>query len=327
MKILVIRFSSIGDIVLTTPVLRWLHTQRSAEVHYLTKPSFASLVENNPNVNKVHVLDDDIGRTIADLKHENFDLVVDLHKNIRSKKIRKSLTTQYLTFNKLNIQKWLFVNFKINVLPKKHIVDRYAEALKTLELDTSDRSIDYHFPANYSFDLVPLNLVKKDYICIVIGGTYTTKQIPVSITLSLIKRLNKRIVLLGGGQSDKLKADKIVCLSQDTPINLVDKLAITDTAFVIQQSAGIITSDTGLMHIASAFDIPIQTLWGNTSPDFGMYAYRSHADTITNHIVNLDCQPCSKLGSNECPRGHLDCMLKQDVEQIVKNCHSIDHLQ
>tara|TARA_B110000879_G_C11166898_1_gene511726 strand:+ start:1209 stop:2192 length:984 start_codon:yes stop_codon:yes gene_type:complete len=324
MKVLVIRFSSIGDIVLTTPVLRWLHTQKEAEVHYLTKPQFASLIGSNPNVSKVHFLDDNIDATIAALKQEHFDLVIDLHKNIRSKKVRKSLTTEHLTFKKLNIQKWLFVNFKINLLPKKHIVDRYAEALDSLELDTSDKSIDYHFPTDYSFDLAQYNLVQKDYICIVIGGTYATKQIPVSVILSLIKRLNQNIVLLGGGNKDEKKADEIMSLSDTVPFNLVNKVSITDAAYVIQQSAGIITSDTGLMHIASSFDIPIQAIWGNTNPDFGMYAYRSNADTITNHIVKLACQPCSKLGSDKCPRGHFDCMLKQDVEQIVKNCHSTD---
>ena len=327
MKVLVIRFSSIGDIVLTTPVLRWLHTQKKAEVHYLTKPQFANLIESNPNVSKLHFLDDDINSTISALKQENFELVIDLHKNIRSKKIRKSLATEHLTFKKLNIQKWLFVNFKINLLPKKHIVDRYAEALESIGLDTSNRSIDYHFPAEYSFDLSQHHLVKKNYICIIIGGTYATKQIPVSLIVSLIKRLNQNVVLLGGGNSDKHKADEIMSLMDNVPLNLVNKVSITDAAFVIQQSAGIITSDTGLMHVASSFDIPIQAIWGNTSPDFGMYAYRSNTDNITNHIVNLECQPCSKLGSDKCPRGHFDCMLKQDVEQIVKNCHSTDALQ
>ena len=75
-----------------------------------------------------------------------------------------------------------------------------------------------------------------------------------------------------------------------------------------------------MMHIASAFDTPIETVWGNTHPLFGMYAYRPKSKNIYNHIVKLRCNPCSKLGSSECPRGHFKCMLQQDVEQIVKNC-------
>ena len=310
-----------GDIVLTTPVLRWLHTQKNAEVHYLTKQQFSSLIDSNPNVSKLHLLNDSIDSTISALKKEHFDLVIDLHKNIRSKKVCKSLATEHLTFKKLNIQKWLFVNFKLNFLPKNHIVDRYAEALETLGLDTADRSIDFYFPSDYFFNLAQHGLMQKDYICIVIGGTYATKQIPVSIIASLIHRLKKSIVLLGGGDNDEHKANKIMSLCNNIPLNLVNKISITDAAYVIQQSSGIITSDTGLMHIASSFDIPIQAVWGNTSPHFGMHAYRPNTGTITNYVVKLSCQPCSKLGSDKCPRGHFDCMLKQDVEQIVKNCH------
>jgi len=327
MKVLVIRFSSIGDIVLTSPVLRWLSTQKNAEVHYLTKQAYDSLVKHNPHVQKIYLLQDEIADTINELKEEGYDLVIDLHKNLRSKKVSKALNCEYITFNKLNIRKWLFVNFKINVLPKKHIIDRYAEALDVLGLDTADRSMEYHFPHQYAFDLTAYNLKPKHYICIVIGGTYTTKQIPESIILSLIKRLKQPIAMLGGGKQDEIKAQKISEQCGSQVINLVNKISLIDSAYVIQKSAGIITSDTGLMHIASAFDIPIHTLWGNTHPDFGMYAYRVHNTEINNYNVNLKCQPCSKLGSDLCPRAHFSCMLNQNVEQIVKNCESTDAAQ
>lgn len=327
MKVLVIRFSSIGDIVLTTPVLRWLHEQKQAEVHYLTKSSFINLVKHNPAVSKVHSLGNKIEDTIKVLKKEHFDIVIDLHKNLRSKKVSKSLDAKYITFNKLNVRKWLFVNFKINLLPKKHIVDRYAEALAPLKLDTNDRAIDYFFPANHSFDLAQYGLAANDYICIVIGGSYTTKQIPSSTILDIIKRLNLNSVLLGGGDSDAKKAAEIMQNGNTQTINLVNKISLTDSAYVMQQSSSVITSDTGLMHIASAFEVPIHAVWGNTHPDFGMYAYRPNGKKITDYQVSLPCNPCSKLGSDKCPREHFDCMLKQNVEQIVKNCPSTDHTQ
>jgi ADP-heptose:LPS heptosyltransferase len=136
----------------------------------------------------------------------------------------------------------------------------------------------------------------------------------------MYKRLNKRIVLLGGGKNDEQKATELLQNMDATVTSLVGKTTLLESAYVIQQSAGIITSDTGLMHIASAFDIPIHTLWGNTHPALGMYAFRPKNESIYNHIVNLKCQPCSKLGSDQCPRRHFDCMLKQNIEQIVKNC-------
>ncbi|MDB4173780.1 glycosyltransferase family 9 protein [Bacteroidia bacterium] len=322
MKILVIRFSSIGDIVLTSPVLRWLAQIDGSEIHFLTKPQFANLVESNPHVQQVHTLFESLKETISELNSNHFDIVIDLHKNYRSNKIAKALDVQILTFNKVNILKWLFVNFKINKLPKKHIVHRYAEAVTSLNVDTNDKSIDFFFPKDYTFKLAEHSLIERDYICIVIGGTYYTKQIPTSVIIDTIKRLNKYTVLLGGGESDGKKAEEIMAQVVNNTTNLVNKISLTDSAFVIQKSAGIITSDTGLMHIASAFDIPIHTLWGNTHPDFGMYAHRKYNTQIHNYLLNLPCQPCSKLGSKKCPRGHFDCMLKQNVEELVKNCGS-----
>lgn len=326
MKILVIRFSSIGDIILTTPVLRWL-AQLNAEVHYLTKSNYTELVCSNPHIHSTHTLDKNIDLTIDLLKKENFDTVIDLHKNIRSKKVSKALGATYITFNKLNIQKWLFVNFKVNLLPKKHLIDRYAEALKPLHLDTANRGVEYYFPQNFSFDLAKHQLRKKEYLSIVIGGTYTTKQIPFDIILSLINRLNRHVVLLGGGKQDSIKAAKIVAKAPKYVSNLVNKITLTEAAYVIKHSSSVITSDTGLMHIASAFEVPIHTVWGNTHPAFGMYAYRQKNTEIHNYLLDLPCQPCSKLGSHSCPRSHFDCMKKQNIALIVKNCQAADQSQ
>ncbi|MEQ9415680.1 MAG: glycosyl transferase, partial [Cyclobacteriaceae bacterium] len=129
MKILIIRFSSIGDIVLTTPVIRVLKTQvDNAEIHYATKARFAGLLKENPYVDKLHLLDDKLGLLITDLKREKFDHIIDLHNNLRTRIIKFSLGVKSSSFNKLNWEKWLMVNLKINKLPSLHIVDRYLQA-------------------------------------------------------------------------------------------------------------------------------------------------------------------------------------------------------
>jgi ADP-heptose:LPS heptosyltransferase len=164
------------------------------------------------------------------------------------------------------------------------------------------------------------SLVKKEYTVITVGGTYFTKQIPERILMSLFKRLNGDIVLIGAGKSDATKAEQ---LTQNIPnkrvYNLCNQLSIEQSAYLIENAKSIITSDTGMMHIAAAFDTPIEAIWGNTNPSFGMYAYRPQQSNITNHKVQLNCNPCSKLGSDKCPRGHFNCMNMQNVEQIVKN--------
>ena len=142
-KVLVIRFSSIGDIVLTTPILRCLKRQmEDVEIHYLTKKTFANLLVNNPYISKVHCFNTDLNLIIEDLKKENFDCIIDLHKNIRTFRVKMKLKVPSFTFNKLNIEKWLLVKLKINILPKVHIVDRYFKAVKSLGVVNDNKGLD-----------------------------------------------------------------------------------------------------------------------------------------------------------------------------------------
>src|ERR1700744_3871791 len=131
MKFLIIRFSSIGDIVLTTPVVRCLKKQvATAEVHYLTKAAFRPILAANPYVDKIHCLGDDLDNLIAALKTEDFDYVIDLHHNLRTLKVKRALHKTAFSFEKLNLQKWLYTNFKVNKMPDRHIVDRYLDTVK-----------------------------------------------------------------------------------------------------------------------------------------------------------------------------------------------------
>src|SRR5665811_495333 len=152
MKFLIIRFSSIGDIVLTTPVVRCLRKKfPDAQIHYLTKQSFASIVLTNAYINKVHVFKDDMDAIIEELKKENFDYIIDLHHNLRTLRIKQVLKKiKSFSFNKLNIQKWVFVNFKINIMPDKHIVDRYMETVKSLGVVNDGLGLDYFIPVSYT---------------------------------------------------------------------------------------------------------------------------------------------------------------------------------
>ena len=320
MKILIIRFSSIGDIVLTSPIIRCVKKQiANAEVHYLTKNSYSSLITNNPYVDKIHTLNDNnFSRLVADLKNENYDLVIDLHKNIRTLKIKRAIKSKWLSFNKLNLKKWLFVNFKIDLLPESHIIDRYLDGLKSINIKNDNLGVEYYFPNQISLDLNQYNIHKNQYVVISLGATYYTKQIPNNIILSLIKRLNDTpIVLIGAGETDVEKANHIISNTHHKKlINLCNLLSIDESAYMIKNAKTIITGDTGMMHIASCFDLRIVTLWGNTHPKFGMYA-NVQTEQVQNYLINLSCHPCSKLGSDNCPRGHFNCMNMQDTEKIV----------
>jgi ADP-heptose:LPS heptosyltransferase len=308
-KILIIRFSSIGDIVLTTPVIRCLKKQLNAEVHYLTKSSFKGMLNNNPNVDKVHCIDKEISKElIAELKAENFDFVADLHHNLRTLRLKNALNIPSKSFPKYNIQKWLLVNLKIDRMPKTHIVDRYMETVSTLGVVNDNEGLDYFIPENSRVNLSRLpNVQAKGYVGLVIGGQHATKMMPTSKLIEVCEDLKEPVLLLGGPE-DAERGDKIVQAVGANVFNACGKFRLDESASLVEQAKWIITHDTGLMHIAAAFKKQIVSVWGNTVPELGMYPYLADPESKIVEIKGLSCRPCSKIGYSKCPKSHFKCM-------------------
>ena len=144
MKVLIIRFSSIGDIVLTTPVIRCLKNQvEGIEIHYLAKKQFEAVLKHNPYIDKLWLLDDNLDEILSDLQKENINYIIDLHKNLRTGVVKRRLKLKSFSFNKINLEKWLRVNLKINRLPKNHIVDRYMETTAFFDVVNDNKGLDY----------------------------------------------------------------------------------------------------------------------------------------------------------------------------------------
>lgn len=321
MKFLIIRFSSIGDIVLTTPVIRCLKKQvAGAEVHYLTKKNFKGLVENNPYVDKVHVLEDDINEVIADLKQENFDYIIDLHYNLRTLRIKRALKkVPSFSFNKLNFKKWLLTALKINRLPKVHIVDRYLATLQSFGVVNDGEGLDYFIPnkdvVNYS-DLPASH--HAGFIGIVIGAALNTKKLPIEKIMALCSNIPHPVILLGGPE-DKRDGELIAETDKVKVYNACGKFNLNESADLVRKSKFIITHDTGLMHVAAAFKKRVISVWGNTVPAFGMTTYYGKYDIQSTkyEVKGLGCRPCSKIGYDKCPLGHFRCMEEQDIEAMI----------
>lgn len=322
MKILIIRFSSIGDIVITSPVVRCVRQANpDAIIHFLTKKNFSYLLDSCQYVDEVLTLDGSINDIMPRLKEEDYDVVIDLHKNLRTRAIRNALKAKWYSYDKLNVKKWLWVNFRWNRMPDEHLVDRYFEGLKSLNITNDGKGLEYFLPHSYSYDISAHELSHNAYIAISIGGTYATKRMPNHMLIDLINRIDRPVVLLGGGAVDEANAQVISEAVGAGVVNLVNQISVHDAAYVIEHAAQLITGDTGMMHIAAAFGTPIQAVWGNTHPLLGMYAYQPESqNNVVDHQVELPCRPCSKLGSDQCPRGHFNCMELQNVEEIVQNC-------
>ncbi len=311
-KVLIIRFSSIGDVILTTPVVRCIKKQWNAEVHYLIKPAFAHVLHENPYIDRIHHLREDLSETNEQLKQEGFDLVVDLQKSIRSLRVTNALGVKAVNFKKLNVNKWLAVNLKINRLPKgKHIVHRYFEALEAGGLHNDGDGLDYFIMPEDEYDAQELIRGIHDYQVIVLGATYFTKRIPAEKCLDIVQSFAGHSVLLGGKDVHDM-AREIAKMAPEKVINFCGKIGLGVSAGIIKHSKQIYTGDTGLMHIGAALQKEMFVLWGNTIPDFGMFPYYGANNTdksVNLQVEGLTCRPCSKLGFDHCPKGHFRCMM------------------
>lgn len=325
MKILIIRFSSIGDIVLTTPVIRTVKTQLDkAEVHVATKAQYRDLFTANPYVDKVHLLGESLADLVEELKKERFNYVIDLHHNLRTFRVKRALGVKAFSYNKLNVEKWLKVNLKIDQLPNVHIVDRYMETVEPLGVHMDALGLDYFIPEK---DEVPADWLpegfRHNYVVYAIGAQHGTKKLPINRMIELCDRINKPVVLLGGpedvdagnavanffsrqGESPEA-GEGLTRMGKKTIVyNACGKFNINQSASVVKRARYVFTHDTGLMHIAAAFKKEIFSIWGNTIPAFGMYPYRTKFTVLENN--RLSCRPCSKIGHDRCPKGHFKCM-------------------
>ena len=308
MKILFLRFSSIGDIVLTTPVIRCLKQQApGVEIHYCTKRKYQALIAHNPYIDKCHYLDDDLTELTDQLRSEDYDFVIDLHNNLRTKLIKYRLGKRAFSVDKLNLRKWLYVRFKANVMPPVHIVDRYMNTLSWLEVINDGKGLDHFIAAD---EHVPLSRLphthRMGYAAYAIGGQHATKRLPVARMIELCHQLNGPVVLLGD-QRDWAVGEVIRAELGDQFIyNACGSFSINQSASLVRQAQVVFSHDTGLMHIAAAFGKPIVSIWGSTTPQLGMYPYKTRHLVLEN--TSLGCRPCSKIGHDKCPLGHFNCM-------------------
>lgn len=308
-KILVVRFSSIGDIVLTTPIVRCLRQQLGAEVHVITKKSFADIYRQNPHVTSVLAIDKEVSEVEQHLKNERYDFIIDLHNNLRSFQVKRMCRKAICySFPKLNVEKWLFVKLRVGKLPNVHIVDRYFETVKSLGVINDGLGLDYFIPQKdvVQISSLPENF-QKGYVALTPGAKFATKEMPVDKIVAVIKRLNRPVVLLGG-PDEKQKGEAIASACGDLTLNACGKYNLNQSASLLQQAEYVIAHDTGMMHIAAAFGKKILSVWGNTVPQFGMYPYLPGEGSRIIEVAGLSCRPCSKIGFDKCPKGHFRCM-------------------
>ena len=306
--------------MLCTPVIRGLKKRHpKSEIHFLTKSQYSQLLEGNPYIDKVLSLDESLLKTVDAIKAEEYDVIIDLHNNLRTHIIKFLTGIKTYKFDKLNFKKWLITCFKINRLPDLHIVDRYMDTADKIGIHKDKGGLDFFINKN-SKAHINLKFKPKENIelCFCIGGQHETKKLPINKIFNICSHVGYRVYLIGGPEDKAVGAS----IEKDCSnvINTCGELSIMESAALIERTDILITHDTGMMHIGAALKTKIVSIWGNTIPQFGMYPYlpnnRHRFSIIENK--NLDCRPCSKIGHDSCPKGHFSCM--ESVDSIhVKN--------
>ncbi len=327
-RILLIRLSSLGDIILTTPVLRLLReTYPTARIDYMLKAEFQDLLRSHPCVDRLLPVDTrrPLWHAIRLLRETQYDLVLDLHRTLRSFWLYAcSRTRRRFAYCKYTWRRALFVHGKWNTLSDTPPVpERYASPLRRLgvtgPLPQTEIHVDEESQLAVERHLADMDLPTgaRRYIAVAPGSRWQTKQWPVerfaAAAQALAARNHATIVILG----DRYDRPLVQTFRQGVTVPVIDtvgQLPLMQTAALLQQCHLLLCNDSGLMHMATALRVPVVAVFGPTVREFGFYPFQAAAEVVSH---SLPCRPCTTKGAKRCPRGHHDCMQQIAPEQVV----------
>ncbi len=307
-KILIIRLSSLGDILLTTPFIRSLRdTNPKLKINFLLRQKYNDVLEKNPYISGIFFYESrkqTVNELINSLRQENFDIVIDLQNNFRSYKIRKSLNIPVFKFQKRTFDKFLLVNFKINRLKNApQIPIRYAGSIDNFKLDESGLDL--------LTDKIPSEKLDEsnNLIGFAPGSRHFSKMWPKEYFIKLGEKLvnNGFKIVLFGGKSDVNICNEISSGLKNS-INLCRDDDLLQIAANMEKIKLLVCNDSGMMHVASAVKVPVAAIFGSSVKEFGFTPYKNKNLILENKL--LSCRPCSHIGRERCPKGHFKCMLE-----------------
>jgi heptosyltransferase-2 len=358
-KILIIRLSSMGDIVLATAFVRQLRARfPAAEIHFLVGKRFKEIVEFNPHISRIIEYDHSLKRSeihvfknnfLKTLSFKKYDIVIDLQRNLRSWEFRRGIAKKVLKIHKARFEKIMLVRFKKNLFKNIPIAERYRQTAAELGVEDDNRGLELWLPSERKKEKVKsknefltessLEVLKENYppeqlttqnsklitrVAIAPGAHHFTKRWPwekfAAVAEILFKKYNCEIVLLGGA------TDREICqkISEKLSFKTIDRSgenSIFKTARELDNCDLLITNDTGVMHIAAARRIPVVAIFGSTVKEFGFAPFR-----VENRIVEIEdlpCRPCTHIGRAECPLGHFKCMNLIEPGAVLKSVEEL----
>lgn len=324
-RILILRLSSIGDIILSSFFIRQVARAFSnSQIDFVIKKQFNDLVKYNPNIKNVYYIEPDMGynqlyKLRKKIKNNNYDLVFDLHNNLRTRFLLAGISpSKKWKIKKDKILRALFVWFKINKYKSiKSIPLRYLETGIEVGVKDDQKGLELFWNRNIERNLnnkIPF-LLKDKYIALAPGAAHYTKKWPIEYFMELVEILSEKqeekIVILGGpGDTDDGNELEL----NNKIINLTGKLNLLESAIILKNAKVLISNDSGLMHMATAVQTPVLVIFGSTVEELGFFPFRSKHIIIQNE--GLKCRPCSHIGKDHCPKGHFRCMVEIKPELV-----------
>jgi heptosyltransferase-2 len=327
-RILVIRLSSLGDILLTTPVLRVLREYcPAAQLDFLTKAAYQDILRTNPCVDRLLLWEPQQGlrEMLRRLRQTRYDIVVDLHRTLRSRLLYRGLLAERkLAYPKRTIRRALLVHLGWNTLrAMTPVPERYMAPLRCLGMTAPLPPLELHLTAEsqeamqaYLQQELPESRMRP-LLAVAPGAHWSTKRWPVErfagAAQTLAQTQQAAVVVLGSAEDRQLAQQ--LCQQLSVPVlDSTGKLSLMHTAALLQQCHLLLSNDSGLMHMAAALQVPVVAIFGPTVQEFGFYPFKASAQVVSAAIA---CRPCSTKGSAQCPRGHHHCMQQVTVAHVL----------
>lgn len=332
-KILIIRMSSIGDVILTSPVVRQLRERfPDAQIDFLIRTEFAEIMRHNPRISNLIEFDTDAaGEPLKEMRAfvrgQKYDLILDLHRNLRSIYIRRFLGhPQIYKINKNRLARFFLVNTHLNLYKflkpyPLSVAHKYLRVGRRAQLDPQDMTLELHLPeqAKAKAETIWQALYDEGFrVVMAPGAKHFTKRWPPAYYAKLIKIIYDELgwkSLLVGGPAERTMIDGIQNRAGEEAMESVaGSISLLETMAVISEGTFFISNDSGLMHVAAAYQKPQIAIFGSTTRDLGFFPVNPNATIVENHSV--DCRPCTHIGKTDCPKEHFKCMLDITPEDV-----------
>ena len=326
-RILIIRLSSFGDILLSTPLIRQIRKKfPDTVIDFAVRGKFSGILTDNPHLNNLHILQEpaDFG-TLKDyaerIKSVNYDIVIDIHKNFRSKYISSKSGADIYTWRLPRVKRWLLVNLKWNMLTEYPPVPlRYLSAVEELGVADDGEGLEFFFSDDSRQKAETIHRDKNIQKSAVLapGSRWFTKQWGVEKYIEIGKKLLNSnldsIIILGSKDEQTICHDVCIGIGEHC-YNFAGETDFDLAGALIAKSDVFIGNDSGLGHLAAAVKTPSVIIFGCTVKEFGFFLFRNKSVVLE---ANAKCRPCSHIGRSSCPKKHFKCMENISVDDCLK---------